>query len=146
MKAGLMTIQTRYQKQHFSPEVYTSVPPTPPDLDLIAEREWDRVTPILVDHGILSSVDINQLVQYCKVVSLVAKYETRIKESPIFFETPLGLPKNNPWVKEYESLTKTMFMLADHFGLSPKARGRVGLKSPNTVEKKDDFGEFIDGD
>lgn len=143
MKAGLSTIVARHTKQHFSPEVYTEVPPTPPDLDLIAALEWDRVTPILVSHGILASVDVNQLVQYCKIVSLVARYEEKLKGN-IFYETPLGQPKTNPWIKEYESLTKTMFSLADHFGLSPKARGRVGLKSPHVEQKKDTFEEFID--
>lgn len=145
MKAGQMTIIAKHTKQHFSPEVYTEPPPPPPDLDLIALREWDRVTPILVDHGILASVDVNQLVQYCKIISLVARYEEQLKDTSLFPETKDGSPRGNPWVKEYESLTRTMFALADHFGLSPKARGRVGLKSPNTVEKKDDFGEFIDG-
>lgn len=117
--------------------------PTPPKhLGAEARKEWKRITPLLVELGLISGLDRAALALYCQAAGRLAELETAfngqvarlVDEGADYSDavykasyavTPSGYAQQSVIVqligKHREQLNRYLM----HFGLSPAARGRV---------------------
>jgi P27 family predicted phage terminase small subunit len=121
--------------------------PTPPDwLEDDAIDEWFRVAEILVDHGLLTTLDLPQLEVYC--VSY-ARWKQNEQELTRLGGTVMEITKKDgepyyqirPEVSASKLYYGKMKTAADALGLTPAARAKV---APNAGKKKSKMGGLLD--
>jgi P27 family predicted phage terminase small subunit len=117
------------------------IPPCPKGLSSIARREWVRQSKILLDLGVIASLDRAALAVWCATWEQFLKATAKIK---IEGEVDQGRRGRmiSPWVKIQERSADRLLKYAAQFGFTPSARARI-----NSVEKGEDdaLGEFIAG-
>lgn len=118
------------------------IPAPPKHLGAEARKEWKRITPLLVELGLISGLDRAALALYCQAAGRLAELETAfngqvarlVDEGADYSDavykasyavTPSGYAQQSVIVqligKHREQLNRYLM----HFGLSPAARGRV---------------------
>lgn len=107
-----------------------------------AKEEWAYMHDQLKQLGLLKTVDVNALAQYCQAYSDWKAAVTFTNQNGFTYssETRNGLQiKEYPQVKIAESRFAIMYRLSAKFGFTPVDRvGLVGEKTPD-----DDLGAFI---
>jgi len=117
--------------------------PSPPKhLGPEARKEWKRITPLLVDLGLVSGLDRAALALYCQAVGRLSELETafngqvdlKVSDGATYFDavyqashsvTPSGYAQQSVIVQLIKSHREQVNRYLMHFGLSPAARGRV---------------------
>src|SRR3954470_6373028 len=109
-----------------------AVIPDPPDhLDEVAKREWERITMLLSQVGLMAQLDMAGVAAYCVSYSRWADAEKRVaKHGTIVLSPDKKFPMKSPYLCIAESAMESMRKLLGEFGLTPAARARV------QVEKK----------
>lgn len=118
------------------------VPSAPKHLGKEGQKEWKRITPFLVELGLISGLDRAALALYCQAAGRLAELETAFNGQvqakvdagaeyadavyqASYAVTPSGYAQQSVIVqligKHREQLNRYLM----HFGLSPAARGRV---------------------
>lgn len=109
------------------------IPPCPDHLDERARNEWDRITPLLLTAGLLSTVDMAALAMYCVAYSRWVLAEERIKflavmdpaRDGLTSQTTNGFEQLSHWYVISNKAQETLKSCLAEFGLSPAARARV---------------------
>lgn len=108
--------------------------------DKIAKEEWERVTPILVDLGLLKKNDTSALEAYCKCWSRYKEAEMQIdKANSTIIKTPSGYVQQIPQVSIAHRYLKLAKELMCEFGLTPSSRGRMQLPGDTSDDEMEEL-------
>lgn len=113
------------------------VPVRPKWLDKEACAEWDRVVPLLLAGKVLTELDGGALERYCVAHSNWVKAQRDVQRNGVVLRTKFG-PMNNPNVRIAKDERAAAKQLAQELGLSPSARTRVKVTTPQAEEDKDE--------
>lgn len=125
-------------KEH-RPMIEPISPPTiipkqvPRWLDKIAKQEWKRITPILHEHGLLTTLDLKSLEIYCVAYSNWKQAEMK-KELGIV-KTDSGNVKPNPYIGIAQLYLKELRAICTEFGMTPSSRTRL---SSGGIQKQEE--------
>ena len=118
------------------------IPSAPKHLGIEARKEWKRITPELLELGLLTGLDRAALALYCQAVGRLSELETsfggmvaRLVDTGTDYAdavyqashsvTPSGYAQQSVIVQLIKSHREQVNRYLMHFGLSPAARGRV---------------------
>lgn len=124
---------------------------TPPQhLDPIAKQEWRRLAPRLFVHEMLTPADRTAFAAYCSAYSRLAQAE-RFLASPaaggsLVYKTLGGAIKPWPHVGIAERAAVQMHRFSIEFGLTPSARSRLHIPSPEKPSSDESFLFDADGE
>ena len=109
-----------------------------------AKKEWKRIAGVLYDAGILTDLDRTALEAYCAWVAIHQQAIAEIMSDGACVKTGTGSVKSHPSVKLAKDAIVQVRLLGEQFGLTPAARGRVGLEvtPPEPAKPKGGFGEL----
>jgi len=122
--------------------------PTPPiDLDDCARKEWRRVVRELEAVGLLSKLDLPTLCAYCVAYSRFKSANDALKSVAdkdkvfrgLLIKTKQGNWIQNPLVGVARRAADDMVRLAAEFGMTPSARARLQVRTPQDVDEWADF-------
>ncbi len=118
-----------------------SIPEAPKHLSKDGRIEWDRISLLLFNLGLLSDIDRGLLALYCQAWGRVVKYEKIVAKEGELIKTEKGniILSPNMWVinKAMEQCHKYL----TEFGMSPASRAKV---TANKNKKKNDKWEKFD--
>ena len=125
------------------PLVETKTIPSPPDVvtgNDIALEEWNRVSPLLWEAGLLSKLDVTALAMYCLSFALHVRAETELKDQPLIITSASGNDIKNPLLSISSMALANMLKVGRQFGMTPASRSKVTVKK---IKKgKDPWAEF----
>lgn len=108
------------------PQAEIAIPERPAELNDIAAAEWDRITPLLQQSGLITLLDRSTLAIYCQTYAIWVEAEERVKKKGRVCLTEKGYPMLNPWHTVATNAAKDLKAFATEFGLSASARTRIG--------------------
>ena len=111
----------------------TTAPNPPAWLSKDAKAEWRRVSPVLVERGILTIADLGTLEGYATAMGRVREAEGTIRLEGATYTGTTG-PKRHPAVTTQDAAMKTARLFAAELGLTPYSRSRTAM----TSDKPDD--------
>jgi len=109
------------------------IPPCPKHFDSIARDEWNRVTPLLLDLGLITALDLAPLAGYCLAFSRWVKAEKEVQREGILIEGRQG-PVKNPAVMLAEHSLEQIRRFCIEFGMTPAARSKVEVNPKSNPE------------
>ena len=130
------------------PEYKIEIPAYPKHLNLIARREWKRVSTMLFNQGLLSCVDMAALAAYCVAFSRWVEAENELKKSDsLLIKTTSGNIIQNPYIGVANTAMTLMMRMLTEFGMTPSSRAKVIAKGKDTNDgknkkKKDPWGQL----
>lgn len=101
--------------------------PCPPDVKGAGREEWERVAPMLVEHGVLRKSDLVTFKNYCETISDLAVYRAKLKKIPsgaIYLKAHMYC--QNMIIK----LRTQLRHYAQELGLTPASRSAVKATRP----------------
>lgn len=116
--------------------VYTVEAPDPPaSLSGDAKKEWDRITPMLVEKRLIARVDLAVLAGYCTLFGMVEQGRREI-QSPDFRTTYMKItvdgngdeheePREHPALKSLRANMQLLRPYLTELGLTPATRAKV---------------------
>lgn len=149
------------------------IPSAPKHLGIEARKEWKRITPELLELGLITGLDRAALALYCQAVGRLSELETAfngmvdryVEDEKLSYAdavykasysvTPSGYAQQSVIVQLLGKHREQVNRYLMHFGLSPAARGRVQASNyvqptlpgidpaPNTTPQG--FAQFTNG-
>jgi P27 family predicted phage terminase small subunit len=129
-------------KNEATPEALGETAAPPEWLDDDAKKEWARVAPLLSRNGLLTELDIDALVAYCRCFSDWKEASAKIKQFGMVIKTPSGYPMPSPYAPIAQRALMTMYRFMGEFGLTPAARTRVQRATPK-IDASNPLDRFI---
>jgi len=118
------------------PEV--GLPPMPPELPLLAKKEWRRVTPLLLQLNLLTKVDRSAIARYCvawgewilavramKAAEEACRASGQSAIEARFYTTPTGFQREHVRSRHLRDTAHELEQAEACFGMNPSARARV---------------------
>lgn len=125
---------------HIDPSTALTDVPEPPDtLSEGAVPEWNALTPLLVESGVLRAADLRALALCCETLAIVTDLETAIRKDGFTIPAGNGARKAHPALKALETQKNAAHRMLGDFGLNPKAAKYV-TKAPAPSIEGDEFG------
>lgn len=112
--------------------------PLPPDVPKSARAEWDRVVSDLASRRLLNPATLGTVAAYCIARWQVGECVKAIQSDGAFVKTKGGEPKPHPALGVMNKANETVARLAAELGLTPAARSRKGLGTPDQGGEADD--------
>jgi P27 family predicted phage terminase small subunit len=105
--------------------------PEPPEL-LKGEalEEWQRITLLLADVGLIARLDRTVIAGYCKAWERWVECERMLETTGIIVRSPNGHPIYSPYLPAANKALDQLRQLADQIGLSGSARSRIRAGEP----------------
>ena len=104
-------------------------PKCPAHLQGEARKEWNRISKLLVELGILAEVDRAALAMYCTQWGRYVEAETKLADSSRWVEeTDNGYKYQTVWLQISATAMKQMTRMLAEFGLSPSTRSRIKVE------------------
>lgn len=125
---------------HNEPEPSVSIPAAPKFLSKEARVEWDRITPILEDLGLISHLDLAAITMYCQTWGRIERYEKLVAEQTELCTSINGHIQPSPEMGVLNRAYQTAYKLLSEFGMSPASRARVCAQKEKQPEQG--FGKF----
>jgi P27 family predicted phage terminase small subunit len=98
----------------------------PADLFPEAAELWELIVPPLVEVGLVDRVDAFTLASMCTLGGRVLQARKALLTEPLVVKGDRGLVVS-PWLRIERDSIRAFFSMAEHFGLTPVARARLGL-------------------
>jgi P27 family predicted phage terminase small subunit len=130
---NLKILQGTYRKDRAAPNEprpEVAVPQSPPHLNDLAKKEWRRIAPELLKHGLLTKLDRAALAAYCQSWALWVEAEEKLKTEGLMVKMPSGYEQQSIWLSISKTALTQMRAFASEFGLSPATRTRVSAVEP----------------
>lgn len=108
-----------------TPPVAIPEPPGPVVSSPVALEEWNRITPILSDQGLISHLDMTELGMYCLNFARWLEAEEHIQTQGAVVPGVKAAEIINPWLKISRSAQDAMHTFLRQFGMTPASRGNV---------------------
>lgn len=102
-------------------------PKPPGHLSRFAKREWKRISPLLVQYGLLSRLDRSALAMYCQAYGRWKKAEKELKDDGEVVVSHHAQSYQSPWLSIANKAMDQMNKAIAEFGLSPSARTRIDV-------------------
>lgn len=125
------SIEKRFEKETDATAIQIKTPPPAPDwFDDIAQEEWEKVTPLLMEIKVLTEADLSALEMYCKSYSRWKEAERTIDAVGSIMEVGKDgtYHQQRPEVAIATKYQKLCQGWMNEFGLTPSARAR-GVKA-----------------
>lgn len=116
------------------------IPACPGHLLPVAKVEWLRISPVLLELGLISKLDMAALAVYCQAYARWRQAERKIAqlnaadpegEAGLIGTTPSGYKQMSTWLQISNRSVETMYKFLCEFGMTPSARSRV---TPSDVQ------------
>jgi P27 family predicted phage terminase small subunit len=111
-----------YRINKNEPQPARMIPPMPDWLDDEAQREWNRVAPVLYMRGLLTEADGGVLAAYCDAVGMVHRCQRRIKRQGLQLRGPDGRVYIHPLAAVAQQAQQLALRLAAEFGMTARTR------------------------
>jgi len=108
-----------------------SMPTMPGHLGAEARAEWQRLAPMLVQLGLLSTLDRTAFAAYCQAWAHHVEAEEMLASSGTTMTTSNGQIIVSPWMRVSRQAVETLARLLGEFGLTPAARTRINTTPPH---------------
>ena len=102
-----------------------ALPECPDWLETEAKAEWERLSKIMYELGILTVLDVAPFASYCQAYARWKEAEEFISQHGSIVKTKSGYWQQVPQVSIAHSNQKIMMQAASEFGLTPSARSRM---------------------
>src|SRR3954468_3976728 len=141
----------RMDRSHNEPKQIKGMPRCPAWLDPLARSAWKQLLPQLQKMGILSRIDANALVRYCRSWSRWIRAEQFIEKHGECYPLKDGNGKTKclaafPQVASANKLGMLLTKLEQEFGMTPSARTRIEVPAVLDMDEEDrrmlDAGSF----
>jgi P27 family predicted phage terminase small subunit len=119
------------------------VPEPPESLDAVALAEWQRVTPILAEVGLITKLDRAVIATYCTAWSRWVECERMLAFTGFIVKSPKGVPMFSPYLTGSYKAMDYLCRLAGEIGLSGSARSRI--RAGDVPRGADAAEEFLSG-
>jgi P27 family predicted phage terminase small subunit len=113
-------------------------------LNALAKKEWCRLVPELLKHGLLTKIDRAALAAYCVTYGRWIEAEVQLKTEGLTIKTPSGYEQASPWLSVANKALALMRSYASEFGLSPATRSRVSAVDP--LKQPGEWDRFLNGE
>lgn len=107
------------------PEIDASVPTPPSHLDKTAVAEWDRITSLMSNAGMMSPVYRALLSSYCQTYSDWVQLSEQVKTRERWRESDKGYPFEDPMWIRVGALRKELDKQSEKIGITPVMLSRV---------------------
>jgi P27 family predicted phage terminase small subunit len=124
------------------PKPPIDIPDCPEHLTEPARTEWERITPILKQQGLVTRLDRAALAAYCQNYARLAEAEGHIKPGQLIVKTSFG-PIPNPYLGVANRAYKLMKDFLTEFGLTPVSRSRISGAAPPAGSNEADEKRFL---
>ena len=101
------------------------LPKCPDWLETEAKAEWERLSKVMYELGILTVLDVAPFASYCQAYARWKEAEEFITQHGSIVKTKSGYWQQVPQVSIAHSNQKIMMQAASEFGLTPSARSRM---------------------
>lgn len=115
------------------PQPTIEAPECPDFLDETAKVEWKRIVPILIEHEVLSRMDLAALAAYCQSYSRWQAAEADLKDGSHYKSKGREYPKAALKISLDER--RMMHKFLTEFGLTPASRTRVQIENEKPGDK-----------
>ncbi|TCS82424.1 P27 family predicted phage terminase small subunit [Muricomes intestini] len=122
------------------------IPTCPEWLLTEAKTEWERLTAVMDQMGVLTEVDRAAFAAYCQSYTRWKEAQEHIDSEWSTFETDKGYQQQAPWVGIANTNQKLMMQAASEFGLTHSARSRIVAGSTKNRETEDEMEALLGGD
>src|SRR5208282_4191794 len=112
------------------PKVNVEIPPPPELLKGEALKEWQRLTPMLADAGVITKLDRNMVAAYCHAWARWVECEKFLEKTGLIVMSPNKMPIYSPYLSAANKAMEQMRQLSEQLGLSPSARSRIRVTQP----------------
>ncbi|QQO15200.1 phage terminase small subunit P27 family [Bradyrhizobium diazoefficiens] len=109
------------------PRPEPALPECPLELNLVARREWARLTGELSKLGLITHLDRGALATYCGAYAMWAEAMEQIQKFGTMVKSPTGYPIQSPYLAIANRQAEIMMRIASEFGFTPASRSRISL-------------------
>ena len=137
-------------KREPKPKIASKSPPVPRDFigtkkhqGKIAAKIWKKLAPELYNMGLLTTIDVHQLKQFCETFERAQEIMEMIAQSGPIVRSAAKTIKLNPLYTQLAITQQQLNRLASEFGLSPAARSRIEATKPDDgYDESDPYADF----
>ena len=128
---------------HNEPQPPPGVPECPEFLTAEAKTEWERMTALLEQMGLLSHADRAALAAYCQCYGRWVHAEQQVAKYGTIVKSPdKGFPMKSPYLTVADQAMEAMRKFLVEFGLTPSSRSRIRITATSAAE--DEFQAFVE--
>ena len=110
------------------PKPKRGIPESPFPLDDDAQEEWDRISQVLDEMGVLTKADGLALAHYCQQHSIFINAQRQMDGAPLVITTATGHPMPNPLLAIKNKAQEQIRRFLIEFGLTPAARAKISVQ------------------
>ena len=125
------------------PDALADPPPPPTHLSGEARAKWVEMIPRLMEHDMISEVDLDAFSAYCQAFGRWVGAESYVAKQGDVLIAPSGFPIQNPYLAIANKAMEQIAKFGVEFGLTPSSRSRVSSSSKK--KKTNPFLELIRG-
>ena len=103
----------------------TGVPDCPDWLEDEAKAEWERMSAVLENMGMLTDMDMVAFAGYCQAYARWREAEEFLSQHGSIVRTPNGYLQQVPQVSIAQTNLKIVLKFCEQFGLTPSSRSRI---------------------
>ena len=108
-----------------------AVIPDPPEMMKgAALDEWNRVTPLLADVGLIAKLDRAIISAYCMAWARWIDCERMLETTGLIVKAPNGYPMYSPYLSASNKALDQVRQLSEQIGLSGSSRSRIKTNDP----------------
>lgn len=122
---------SRINKNEPKPEI--EIPEEPEHLSEEAAKEWNRISVVLRDLGLLSQIDMAALAIYCQTYGRMVKYEKIVKEKGELYKDPKGNVTLSPAMWVINKAIQQCHRMLVEFGMTPSSRSKVSASASKVI-------------
>lgn len=105
-------------------------------LDPVARAVWDSLATEMQAAGVLDTVDVEMMAQFCVACAVARKAATQMNDN-VAATGARGAVKD-PAITAWKDAVAVQRQLAEQFGLTPSARARLGMAGVQGAAVEDD--------
>jgi len=106
------------------------IPDPPAMLDEDALAEWQRVTLLLAEVGLIAKLDRAILAAYCTAWSRWMECEKQLRITGLIVKAPNGYPMYSPYLVASNKAMEQVRQFSEQIGLSGSSRSRIKAGEP----------------
>lgn len=107
------------------PRPQAKAPACPPELPAKAQKEWRRISKLLLGLGLLAEIDRAALAGYCLAYARWLEAEQEVQKMGVIVKTKDGYPIVNPYLSVSRKAFEQMLKVLPEFGMTPASRSRI---------------------
>lgn len=122
----------------------TGVPDCPDWLEDEAKAEWERMSTVLENMGMLTDMDMVAFAGYCQAYARWKEAEEFLSQHGSIVRTPNGYLQQVPQVSIAQTNLKIVLKFCEQFGLTPSSRSRI-VADKSVEEITDEMEKLLRG-